>query len=108
MIKRLISKLKNRPVPGIDWHYSRYCQKCRNYEDHATKGGVNGTQHCYTCGHVSTPPRHSDGRTVFGTPVLEYCIASSKAHWQNYPIIPYNWHELNEDERWNILRNRSK
>lgn len=97
MIKLLKFFIRNRPIPGIDWHYSRHCPNCGNSSGHVTNGGVNGTQHCYTCGRVSTPPRLKEK-------TLKECVSSSLDHWRRHPIIPYNWYELDEDQRWAILR----
>ena len=93
----LAERSRNYPVPGVDWQYHRLCSKCDDFGNHATVGGVNGQQHCYNCGHRSAAPILDAKRA------REY-VLSSYFHWVKWPILPYNWHTLDEEAKEAILR----
>lgn len=98
---KLIRQVIRRPIPGIDAHFNQWCSVCGSSESHASRGGykIGGTLHCYTCGtetEIKTIPVNTSAGEM---------IASSFAHWQRFPRIPYNWHELTETQRWAILGN---
>ena len=86
------------PVSGKDAHWLGYCPNCNNLTSKASRYGYcnGGVEHCYDCGREreTIGIREDD---------IKRGILSSKLHWQKFPKIPYNWHELSENERWAIL-----
>jgi hypothetical protein len=88
----------SRPVPGKDAHWAGYCPNCQDMESCASRGGFyqDGREcvvHCYTCGHEWA-------MKIISTYDM---VRSSYFHWKKWPRIPYNWHELPEEQRWKIL-----
>lgn len=90
---------QNYPIPGVDWQYHRLCRNCDDYGPHVTVGGVNGQQHCYHCGHRSEPVN-----LISEPEKAKSCVRSSWDHWQRWPVYPYNWHTLSEEEKEALIR----
>jgi hypothetical protein len=61
---------------------------------HVTRNGT--IDHCYSCG-LEKP------LTGIKEANIKDMKVSSWAHWQKYPLIPYNWHTLTEDQKMEIL-----
>jgi hypothetical protein len=76
---------------------------CKEFESFASRNGLTngGIEHCYTCG-TERPTNWFKDKDI------EYLVSASKAHWRKYPIIPYNWHLLEEEKRWAILWSKTK
>lgn len=89
---------KTKPVIGYDARWAAFCIKCKDLESMASKGGFKngGIGHCYTCGNEQTIKGFDESD-------IHRIILASKYHWLKYPLIPYDWHKLSEQERWNIL-----
>ena len=87
-----------QPTPGKDAQWIANCSTCDDMELHVSRGGLrnDGITHCYGCGREKT----TEG---FKQDQIDRLVLSCKFHWQEYPIIPYNWHELTESQRWNVL-----
>jgi hypothetical protein len=88
----------NHPIPGKDAQWLACCVTCDDMTLHASRGGFHdrGIDHCYTCGLEKRIGgiRQED---------VDRMITSCRFHWQKYPLIPYTWHLLSENERWIIL-----
>ncbi len=91
-------KPKNKPAPGLDGRWFGNCPRCQDMTGHASRGGLQppGKSHCYECGLE---------RPMFKMKVEESkrMATDAWAHWRRFPIIPYNWHQLSESERWTVL-----
>ena len=93
------------PVPGEDAQWVGFCENCYKITNgtddmtlHASVGGFrnNGISHCYSCG----TEKEIQG---FRDKDIDMLKLSCKYHWDKYPLIPYNWHTLNETERFQLL-----
>jgi hypothetical protein len=89
---------KIKPVPGEDAHWIALCRGCNEFDSFASRGGFKngGVEHCYGCGLE----RESKG---YKEEDIKRMVISSWCHWKKFPLIPYNWHELTEEEKWKIL-----
>lgn len=89
---------KKFPIPGKDAHWSGFCHNCKDLTSFASRGGFRngGAEHCYECGHEQETKGIKEED-------IKRMVISSKYHWQKFPLIPYNWHELTEAEKWKVL-----
>jgi hypothetical protein len=92
----------NYPVSGKDARWIQRCPRCETWTSHASRHGFATMclVHCYECGYERAEAGHSAESVKSG-------IVSAAAHWQKYPVIPYNWHTLSEKERWAILESKT-
>ena len=99
LIKKLL--IKNKPIAGLDAQWIGFCSQCNEYELQVSRNGLkNGSiTHCYFCGKE----KETSG---FKEEDINWLKLSCKYHWQKYPIIPYNWHELKEEQKKNILKGK--
>jgi hypothetical protein len=90
--------IPGKPIPGKDAQWARLCNHCDDMTLFVSRCGFrnNGIEHCYTCGNErkTTGMKESD---------IKQMITSSWAHWQKFPLFPYNWHEFSEEEKLKIL-----
>lgn len=95
----------NYPIPGEDAQWLAWCDTCKEYELHVSRGGFqNGKiDHCYCCG----TEKELKG---FKKSDIDQMKISSKWHWlkitgkPNYPKLPYDWHKLSESKKFSLLR----
>lgn len=86
------------PIPGKDAQWLALCKHCDDTELFASRGGfkTGGIEHCYGCGNEKTT-------TGIKETDIERIKRSCRFHWEKFPIFPYNWHTLTEEEKWKIL-----
>jgi hypothetical protein len=100
MIEWFLSLIKknNYPISGKDAQWLANCSHCNDMELFVSRSGLKngGIEHCNRCGLE----RLTNG---FKQTDINRMLVSSKIHWFKYPKFPYNWHELTEDQHWEIL-----
>ena len=57
---------------------------------------LGGVQHCYGCGHERE-------LTGISQKDIDRMVLSDALHWRKYPLLPYNWHTLSEEVKWQVL-----
>lgn len=90
--------MATHPVPGEDAIWIAECKHCDDMTQFVSRGGFrnDGIEHCYTCGNEKRTRgiRQDD---------IDRMITSAWCHWQKHPLVPYNWHELSEEAKWEVL-----
>ena len=97
-LRKLVAGEPNHPVGGVDAHWAGFCEKCKDLTSKASRGGfkVGGIEHCYECGHEQETKGINQRE-------IDRMVLFSRFHWEKWPAIPYNWHELTEEQRWKVL-----
>ncbi len=90
-------------MPGEDAQWLEWCEVCGDMELYVTRGGFKhgGIRHCYGCGLETLVRGISDVE-------IERSKLSCKYHWLKYPILPYNWHTLTEEQKNQLLWSKPK
>ena len=103
LLRNLLCGKPNTPIPGSDAQYIGHCPTCEDMELFVTRGGLKlgGVEHCYGCG----TEKEVRG---FSQKDMDGLILHSRGHWRKYPLLPYNWHEKTEVEKFELLRVKRK
>lgn len=103
-MRKLLVKLlecfvrRDKPVPGKDATWVAFCPRCGDYGSFASRGGyrLGGVERCCGCGTKSVTKGVSQED-------IDRMVVASKYHWKKFPLVPYDWHVLEDKDRWKVL-----